>query len=145
MLVQILSGDKRLAREREVRDRLVVRYLDGRVVKGYTNDFYPTKPGFPLTDRESGELTEIRFADLKAVFFVKDFDTDGEIRPRDDIERFGLGRKVRVRFSDGEELVGFSTNYGPDRRNFVLFPGDPDSNSVKVVIPLEATEAVEYL
>lgn len=123
----------------------MVRYLDGRVVKGYSNDFYPTKDGFPLTDRETGAVIEIRFSELKAVFFVKSFDTDGKVRPRDDIERFGLGRKISVHFHDGEELVGFSSTYEPGREKFVLFPGDPDSNSQKVVITTLATESVEYL
>jgi len=128
-----------------VRDRLVVRYVDGRVVKGYCNDFYPTKDGFPLTDRETGGEVLVQFADLKAVFFVKSFDTDGQMRPRDDIERFGLGSKLLVRFRDGEELLGFSATYSPDRRTFVLFPGDPDCNSQKVVVTLKATESVEVL
>lgn len=128
-----------------MRNRLVVRYLDGRVAKGYSSDFYPTKDGFPLRDRGTGDEIEVRFSELKAVFFVKNFDTDGTLRPRDDIERFGLGRKIRVRFHDGEELVGFSSTYSPDRRTFVLFPGDPDSNSQKVVIASQATERVEYV
>lgn len=128
-----------------MRDRIVVRYLDGRVAKGYSSDFYPTKDRFPMTDRETGERIEVRFADLKAVFFVRSFDTDGQLRPRDDIERFGLGSKLLVRFLDGENLVGFSSTYGPDRKTFVLFPGDPDSNSLKVVITLDATESVEFI
>lgn len=128
-----------------MRERLVVRYLDGRVIKGHSADFYPTRPRFPFVDRETGEELEIAFDDLKAVFFVRSFDTDGQVRPRDDIERFGLGPKLRVRFKDGEELVGFSSTYSPDRRNFVLFPGDPDSNSLKIVVVNAATESVEHL
>ena len=123
----------------------MVRYLDGRVAKGYSNDFYPTKDGFPLTDRETGEEIGIRFDELKAVFFVKSFDTDGRFRPRDDIERIGLGSKLRVEFLDGEELIGFSSTYGPDRRTFILFPGDPDSNSQRVVINVQATRSVERI
>ena len=98
-----------------------------------------------MTERETGQEREIEFAELKAVFFVKDFDTDGQLRPRDDIERFGLGPKLRVRFRDGEELIGFSSTYGPDRKTFVLFPGDPDSNSHRIVVCVGATESVELL
>jgi hypothetical protein len=128
-----------------VRKRMVVRYADGRVAKGFSNDFYPTKDGFQLIDRFTDESSFVRLADLKAVFFVKSFDTDGLIRMRDDIERVGLGRKLRVRFLDGEEILGFSTTYSPDRKAFVLFPGDPDSNHEKVVIVTSATESVEWV
>jgi len=124
---------------------MVVRYADGRILKGITYDFYPTQERFVLTERVTGEEIEVLLADLKAVFFVKNFDTDGELRPRDDIERFGLGRKIKVRFRDGEELVGFSSTYAPDRRTFVVFPGDPDCNSQKVVVTAKAVEAVELL
>ena len=124
---------------------MVVRYLDGRVAKGYSNDFYPTKDRFPLMDHRTGAQIDVQFSELKAVFFVKSFDSDGDLRPRDDIERFGVGRKLLVKFNDGEELIGFSATYGPGRKTFILFPGDPDCNSQKIVITLDATERVDYL
>jgi Family of unknown function (DUF6982) len=124
---------------------MVVRYLDGRILKGFSYDFYPTQERFVLTERETGQEIEVPFADLKAIFFVKDFDTDGAVRPREDIERFGLGRKIKVHFRDGEDLVGFSSTYAPDRRTFIVFPGDPDCNSQKVVVTAKAVDSVEVL
>jgi len=124
---------------------MVVRYLDGRVVKGHCNDFYPTKDRFVVTERGTDQEIEVSFADLKAVFFVRSFDTDGALRPRDDIDRYGVGRKLKVRFRDGEEMIGFSSTYGVDRKTFVLFPGDPDCNNRRIVIAVNSTESIEYI
>ena len=52
--------------------KIVVRYADGRLLKGHIRDFYPNKPHFHLfpVDGPSDKAVEVRFKDLKAVFFV---------------------------------------------------------------------------
>jgi hypothetical protein len=124
---------------------MVVRYLDGRVAKGYSPDFVPAGDRFQLTDRETGAVEEVRFAELKAVFFVRSFEGEPLRRPRDDIERVGLGRKICVHFHDGETLIGFSASYRPDRSVFVVHPGDPDNNCLQAVILRQAVREVETL
>ena len=128
-----------------MRNRLVVRFADGRTVRGFSYDFRPTQKSFRLALADSEDAIDIRLEELKAVFFVKRFDSDGSMRARDDIERFGLGPKLRVRFRDGEVLYGFSASYRPDLKAFAMVPGDPDSNSQKVVVVTRATESVEYV
>jgi hypothetical protein len=62
-------------------DKVVVHYADGRVAKGHTGDFNPGHPTFtlaPVGDGASSEPVTVRLADLKAVFFVKDFAGDPE-------------------------------------------------------------------
>jgi len=56
--------------------KVVVRYADGRIIKGYTQDFLPTKPSFlvrPIDIDTSIDPVEVLIRDLKAVFFVRDF------------------------------------------------------------------------
>jgi hypothetical protein len=56
--------------------KIVVRFSDGRIKKGYCQDFFPNKPAFHLIKvdaRGSREVEEIQMADLKAIFFVKSF------------------------------------------------------------------------
>ena len=56
--------------------KIVVRYADYRVVKGYSRDFFPNKSSFHLeliADGNRGKVSEINMRDLKAVFFVRDF------------------------------------------------------------------------
>jgi len=56
--------------------KVIMRYADGRIVKGYTNDFFPNRPLFHCLSVESQPTdkgVEVYLKDLKAVFFVKDF------------------------------------------------------------------------
>ena len=124
---------------------MVVHFADGRTVRGFSYDFRPTQDSFRLTLADSADTVEIRLEELKAIFFVKRFDSDGVTRPRDDIERVGLGPKLRVCFLDGEVLYGFSAAYRPDMKAFTMVPGDPDNNSQKVVVIAQSTESVEYV
>ena len=53
--------------------KIVVRYRSGEVLKGTTQDFFPNRPSFHLLPQLGGAAIEVRSRDLKAVFFVKDF------------------------------------------------------------------------
>ena len=74
------SGAGRVAVQME-KVKIVVRYAGGQVAKGFTQDFFPNKTRFHLFPKEksgSGESKEIQFHELKAVFFVRDFDGNAE-------------------------------------------------------------------
>ena len=60
------------------RIKVVVRYANGRVLKGYTQDFYPNKDRFHLfpTDQPGALGVEVLVKDLKALFLVRDFAGD---------------------------------------------------------------------
>jgi hypothetical protein len=56
--------------------KVIMRYANGKLIKGYTNDFFPNKPLFHVRSIESqptdkGE--EVSIKEFKAVIFVKDF------------------------------------------------------------------------
>ena len=55
--------------------KVVLRYVDGRVLKGFTQNFYPNKDRFHLfpADKSSDLATEVCIRDLKALFIVRDF------------------------------------------------------------------------
>jgi hypothetical protein len=56
--------------------KLVVRFQDGRALKGTSQDFSPNRDSFHLnlTSRSStNQPIKISLGDLKGVFFVKDF------------------------------------------------------------------------
>jgi len=130
--------------------RIVARYLDGRMVKGFTQNFAPNKPSFHIFPSEAAdpkETVEIFIRELKAVFFVRDFAG----RP-DYTERKGYssgerpsGRVVEVTFSDGEVLVGSTLGYDPKKPGFFLFPADPQSNNARVFVISRAVRVVRYL
>jgi hypothetical protein len=83
-------------------------------------------------------------ADLKGVFTVRTFEGDPDNRSRRDVERAGLGRKIKVTFKDGEVVVGYTSGYSPDRSAFFVFPADPDNNTERIFVVTDATQSVEF-
>jgi hypothetical protein len=128
-----------------VLNKIIIRYADGKIIRGTTEDFFPNKDIFHAIDKNNAELHEIKIKDLKAVFFVKSFEGNPKYQDRDDIERVGFGRKMRVLFKDGETLVGYTQGYSPDRAGFFLFPSDPNSNNDKAFVVTAATDKVCFI
>ena len=127
--------------------RVVARFSDGKVLKGTTQDFFPNRPSFHLIPLDGGNGLEIRCKQLKAVFFVKTFEGDAK---RKDIRGFiaapaetAQGKKIAVRFKDGELLCGYSLSYSPDREGFFMFPSDSGSNNLRIYVITTACAEVK--
>ena len=117
--------------------RVVARYRDGRVLKGHTRNFDPNRSTFGLVTLGGAADEEplvVRLTDLKAVFFVKSFEGDRRYSERKEFVAAFTGRRLAVRFFDGEMLVGTSFNYSPAADGFFLFPADQASNNEKVFV-----------
>ncbi|MBI3029954.1 MAG: hypothetical protein HYY64_10620 [Candidatus Rokubacteria bacterium] len=130
--------------------KIVARYADGRILKGFTYDFYPNKPRFhlmPAAGAPSGKAAEIRTKDLKAVFFVRDFGGNPHYQERKEFTEDDrpVGRKVEVTFKDGEILVGSTVGYDPRRPGFFFIPADRKSNNHKVFAVSAAVADVRFL
>jgi hypothetical protein len=130
-----------------VSNRVVARFLDGRVVKGASFDVSLQKSVCHVqTGRES---VEVRLADLKALFFVKDLTGDASYHEQQGVvpgdPRTIGARRVKVVFRDGEQLFGLLPAYRPDQPFFYVLPVDPRSNNLRVLVNRAATEAVEVL
>jgi hypothetical protein len=129
---------------------VVAHFVDGKVVKGMTNNFLPAKDRFHLLPQGSSvqaKPAEILLSDLKAVFFVKNL--DGNPNHRDKTLQDGVvgtaGRKIRVIFKDGELLEGTTQGYQPGRPGFFVVPLDPESNNERCYVVSSSTEAVTFL
>ena len=133
-----------------IQNKIVVRYQDGRMSKGYTSNFMPTKDIFhllPLDAPAGSKPLDVYVNVLKAVFFVKDFNGDSQYQEK---KTFGaakpvVGKKIRVVFKDGEELVGTTQGYQPGRPGFFVFPADPGSNMDRVFVFSAATREVSFV
>ena len=128
-------------------DNVVAHYADGRVIKGHTADFSPDRSSFtmkPIGEGSDGSQVEIRLQDLKAVFFVRDFEGDSEYTEWKQFVEPRLGLKVALKFQDGEVMVGarlpVSATHG-----FFLFPADRSSNNEKVFVVNGAVRVIEQV
>ncbi len=129
-------------------NKVVARFQDGRVLKGVTSDFLPARDSFHLatTDAAAGKPTEIHLRDLKAVFFVRDFEGNPAYQDRQEFDRVGAsGRKIRVTFKDGELLLGTTQGYQPGRPGFFVTPADPRSNIERCFVVTAFTQEVALL
>jgi hypothetical protein len=129
--------------------KVVAAYLDGRRFKGYTNDFSPARDQFFLFPEDTdpapgGRGTPVRLADLKALFFVKEFAGD-PTHLRADSATGQPGKKIEVTFRDGEKLIGFSVAYNPKGVGFFLQPADTGANNDRIFVVNRNTSQVRVL
>ena len=129
--------------------RVVVRYSCGRIIKGFTQDFFPTKKLFHLTpvDNPFGKPIEVFIEDLKAIFIVLDFAGHPLYKERKKYVagENPSGQKLEVTFIDGEVLVGSTLGYDLSRLGFFIFPADPKGNNIKVYVVSSSVKEVRYL
>ena len=125
-------------------NKVVIKFKDNTVAKGKTNDFFPNKTQFHLEEM-NGEIVEISIEELKAVFFVKDFNGNKNHDDNYNDEIAAGGRKLKVRFFDGETVVGYTLGYSPDRQGFYLTPADLQGNNERIFVVKSATEKIEFL
>jgi hypothetical protein len=131
-------------------NKVIARYLTGRMVKGTTADFLPAKERFHLS--AAGELAnakplEVLVSDLKALFFVKDYSGDSKHVEGNSFDPAHppAGRKVKVTFKDGEVLVGTTQGYQPGRQGFFLVPADLSSNIERCYVVSAAASEIGFL
>jgi PilZ domain len=126
--------------------KVVARFRDGHLVRGYTADFHPSKPQLHLSaEPNSSDTLFLQLSQLKALFFVRDFTGD---QTRVDRQEFGSapqGRKVVVTFNDGETLTGSTLGYRGEGNGFFVNPADPRSNNLRVFVAPGATTQVRFL
>ncbi len=128
--------------------RVVARYTDGRVIKGFTQDFFPNKDRFHLVLDNNLRTVEVFVQRLKAIFFVRDFSGNPQYQERKKYlpgEDPG-GVKLEVTFADGEVLVGSTPlGYDPKRQGFFVTPADPKGNNLRVFAVASAVKGVRQL
>jgi hypothetical protein len=130
--------------------KVVVRYADGTVARGFMQNFAPNKDFFYLTlfDNPSGQPLQISVKRLKAVFVVRDFYGNPQFEERN----FYMegenpsGLKLEVTFADGEVMVGSTVlSYDPKRQGNFIIPADPNSNNLRVFVVTSAVKRVRQL
>lgn len=127
---------------------VVARFLDGRVLRGTTQDFSPAKSWFHLqpSEKSKGTAVKVEASELKAIFFVKTYQGN----PRHNMDNtfqdgVTQGRKMRVTFQDGEVIAGYTVGYGPDKVGFFLIPADENDNNRRIYVVNAAVEKAEWV
>jgi len=126
--------------------KVIARFNDGRIVAGYTNNFHPSKDQLHLfSNPRQGESTFIPLAQLKALFFVREFSGDPALVESKDFVDPPKGRKVEVTFHDNEIMVGSTLGYRGEGNGFFLHPADGRSNNQRVFVTASGVRRMRFL
>lgn len=124
--------------------KVVIHYLDGRLLRGYSKFFFHGQSHVRIQNLRR-RTVRVPLEEVKAVFFVRRLrgrrDYHEEKRFTTGSPRFG--RRVEIRFRDGEVLRGRALDYRPEDSGFYLKPSDPESNNEMVFVPLTALRRVK--
>jgi hypothetical protein len=129
-------------------NKVVARFVDGRMVKGMTSDFVPGKDRFHVMPAEPGSRpVPIETRDLKALFFVKDLTGNPAHVEHKEFEegKAVAGKRIRVVFTDGEVMIGSTNGYQAGRPGFFYVPADSSSNILRCYVSVAATTEVTLL
>jgi hypothetical protein len=127
--------------------KVIVRYADGNLLKGYTQDFRPAQMHFhvwPSMASTASERMMVPLPLVKAVFFVRDFTGDSAYVEQKDFDKPRHGRKIEVTFVDREVIMGSTLNYQPDGDGFFVLPADPRSNNIRVFVVSGSVRHVRF-
>ncbi len=127
----------------EASRKVVIRYADGRLLRGFLAMEDDTKLRDSTLDSftvesSDGKLDEVRISEIKAIFFVKRFEGNPDYS---EFKVFtsrpcGKGVWVRVRFRDGEVIEGVAPNRFETYSQpvFYMIPPDPASNNQSILV-----------
>jgi hypothetical protein len=130
------------------RKRVVIRKLDNGLIKGFLDPGGHLAPEIEALDRE-GRLVRVPMSEIKAVFFVHDFEGNPDRAERKVFRsrpRLG-GLWVRVTFKDTEILEGLLPNdlLAIDPLGYLVTCADVYSNNIKFFVPRSALTEMEVL
>jgi hypothetical protein len=127
---------------------VILRYLDGALLKGFCNDFSSTRTQFhlwPSVNAEASQRMMVPLARLKAVFFVRDFGGNAAYVERREFDGAAHGRKMEITFIDGEVVIGTTLAYRPDGPGFFLHPADALSNNMRIFIVTASVRHTRFI
>jgi hypothetical protein len=128
--------------------KIVVRYREGRLLKGFTHDFHPSRTQFslwPSVNSAPSERMYVPTSHLKAVFFVRNFEGSPEYIDDRTFDTGAGGRRLEVTFVDDEVLIGSTLSYRPDGVGFFVNPADSRGNNLRVFVVASAIRHVRFL
>ncbi|MBI5848351.1 MAG: hypothetical protein HZB31_10470 [Nitrospirae bacterium] len=137
-------------------EKVILRFLDGTVLKGHIRDFSEKSDELILQELGSDIARVMKNDVLKAIFFVRTFEGNREYNEK---KSYGIrkphGHRTFIKFIDGEDMVGFLESELPwdkgfflshhtvnNLKGFFLLPADEGSNNLRVFIFVHAVQDV---
>jgi uncharacterized protein DUF6982 len=127
--------------------KIVVHLTGGAVYKGMTHDFAPTQTSFHVLPAEGGGVpVKVQMADMKAMFWVKDYMGNRDFVARRDFDpaRRPQGKRAILTFHDGETIWGAVVDDDPSSPGFYFVPADEADNNVKIFVVRKSLKEMRW-
>ena len=128
--------------------KVVVGFLNGDRIKGYVYEFSALDASFnllPQDDPLHGREIKVEMRDLKAVFFVWEFNGNPECHDSPPGRLPTDARTIEVTFTDGEKIVGRPEGYNTPRIGFFIYPANPKGNNIRIFVVTRNTRQVRLV
>jgi len=142
-LYQQLATRLRRPRIDESFARLVIRYLDGKVVKRVARECRFSGDRLFIQNFLTNKPETFTVHNVKAVFFVKNL-----LGNQERVDKQGFvaestgGENMFVEFLDGECMWGNCESYNPNALGFYIKPADGEGNNIQVYVDRRATKYI---
>jgi hypothetical protein len=124
---------------------VVGRYRDGRIVRGYTNDFNPLKPYLHVSPTPFADETKfVSMIHLDALYFLPDPRTPDNQRDSQTASAT-RGRRVAMTLPNGKEVVGTTLTYSRDGSGFFVRPLDADAGPTRIFVTQSGIRNIRFL
>jgi hypothetical protein len=128
--------------------QVVGKYRDGRLIRGYTNDFSPRNPYLHISPSPHAERSEfVSMIQLDALFFGRDARNaaeDIEEPPGPDVVP-AEGRKVAVPLPNGTEMIGSARSYSRSASGFFVESLDQQSGTPRVFVTAGGVRSIRFV
>ncbi len=128
--------------------QVVGKYRDGRLIRGYTNDFSPRNPYLHISPTPYAEGSEfVSMINLDALFFGR----DAQPKEGDDVEPSGPdvvpadGRKVAVPLPNGTEMIGSARSYSRNSSGFFVDLLEENSGTLRVFVTAGGVRSIRFV
>jgi len=128
-------------------NKVVVHLKDGKIHKGVTQDFDPSRQEFYLLPAEGGGIPmKISIEAMKAMFYVRDYMGNRDFTAsRAHAGASEMARKVILRFRDGEELWGTQEDNSEEGAGFFFYPTDREDNNIRIFVIRSSLSGMEIV
>jgi uncharacterized protein DUF6982/PilZ domain-containing protein len=128
--------------------QVIGKYRDGRTVRGYTNDFSPTRPYLHVSPTPLADETKfVSMIHLDALFFLSDPDLPA-VTGHESTDRGSSttrGRRVAMTLPNGKEIIGTTLTYSRNGSGFFVRPLDSDAGATRVFVTQSGVRNIRFL
>ena len=128
--------------------QVIGKYRDGRTVRGYTNDFSPTRPYLHVSPTPLANETKfVSMVHLDALFFLSDPNLPAvtEHESTDRGSSTTRGRRVAMTLPNGQEIIGTTLTYSRDGSGFFVRPLDSGAGATRVFVTQSGVRNIRFL